>query len=58
MTVHNVGLPITYSAFTLIVDGEFEPLEITPYSTPPELPDVMKSQDQAHVSNASGENPA
>jgi len=26
-------------------DGEFEPLEIAPLSTPPELPDVMKHQD-------------
>ncbi|XP_065342939.1 elongin-B [Cloeon dipterum] len=25
--------------------GEFEDLELCPYSTPPELPDVMKSQD-------------
>lgn len=26
-------------------DGEFEQLEITPLSSPPELPDVMKQQD-------------
>ncbi|KAJ8313119.1 hypothetical protein KUTeg_010492 [Tegillarca granosa] len=26
-------------------DGEFEGLEITPLSSPPELPDVMKPQD-------------
>ena len=28
-----------------IVDGEFEGLEVTPLSSPPELPDVMKTQD-------------
>ncbi|CAH2085843.1 unnamed protein product [Euphydryas editha] len=26
-------------------NGEFETLELTPYSTPPDLPDVMKSQE-------------
>ncbi|XP_044765821.1 elongin-B-like isoform X2 [Coccinella septempunctata] len=26
-------------------NGEFEPLELTPYSAPPDLPDVMKSQE-------------
>ncbi|XP_015522639.1 elongin-B [Neodiprion pinetum] len=25
--------------------GQFEPLEMTPYSLPPDLPDVMKSQE-------------
>lgn len=29
-------------------NGEFEPLEITPYSSPPDLPDVMKNQDSAN----------
>lgn len=29
------------------VDGDFEPLEIAPLSTPPELPDVMKPQDSS-----------
>jgi transcription elongation factor B subunit 2 len=28
-----------------ISDGEFEPLDVTPLSSPPELPDVMKPQD-------------
>lgn len=28
-------------------DGEFEALEVTPLSNPPELPDVMKPQDTA-----------
>lgn len=28
-------------------DGEFEALEITPLSSPPELPDVMKPQEGA-----------
>ncbi|XP_043250922.1 elongin-B [Colletes gigas] len=26
-------------------DGQFEPLEMTPFSLPPDLPDVMKSQE-------------
>nr|CAD7429550.1 unnamed protein product [Timema monikensis] len=26
-------------------NGDFEPLELTPYSSPPDLPDVMKSQE-------------
>lgn len=26
-------------------NGEFEELEITPYSSPPDLPDVMKNQE-------------
>lgn len=26
-------------------NGTFEPLELTPYSSPPDLPDVMKSQE-------------
>ncbi|XP_063987235.1 elongin-B [Diachasmimorpha longicaudata] len=26
-------------------NGQFEPLEITPFSLPPDLPDVMKSQE-------------
>uniref|UniRef100_A0A336MEB3 Elongin-B n=1 Tax=Culicoides sonorensis TaxID=179676 RepID=A0A336MEB3_CULSO len=30
------------------VDGEFEPLELTPYSSPPDLPDVMKNQEAAN----------
>ena len=30
-------------------DDEFEPLEITPVSTPPDLPDVMKSEPNANT---------
>lgn len=29
-------------------NGEFEELEITPYSSPPDLPDVMKTQEAAN----------
>jgi len=39
--------PATIGLVYRITDGnmnEFEPLEITPLSVPPELPDVMKSQ--------------
>ncbi|XP_059475593.1 elongin-B isoform X2 [Neocloeon triangulifer] len=32
---------------------EFEELELTPYSTPPELPDVMKSQENNGTEQAS-----
>lgn len=28
--------------------GELEPLEITSYSSPPDLPDVMKQQEAAN----------
>jgi elongin-B len=30
------------------IDGDFEPLELTPYSSPPDLPDVMKNQEAAN----------
>lgn len=33
-------------------NGEFEDLEITPYSSPPDLPDVMKNQDAANGQEA------
>lgn len=29
-------------------NGDFEPLEITPYSSPPDLPDVMKNHEAAN----------
>jgi len=29
-------------------NGTFEPLELTPYSAPPDLPDVMKSQENVN----------
>lgn len=29
-------------------NGDFETLEITPYSSPPDLPEVMKNQDAAN----------
>jgi len=29
-------------------NGEFEELEITPYSSPPDLPDVMKNQEASN----------
>ncbi|XP_050071570.1 elongin-B [Anopheles maculipalpis] len=29
-------------------NGDFESLELTPYSLPPDLPDVMKNQDTAN----------
>uniref|UniRef100_U5ETG7 Elongin-B n=1 Tax=Corethrella appendiculata TaxID=1370023 RepID=U5ETG7_9DIPT len=31
------------------VDGDFEQLELTPYSLPPDLPDVMKNQDTTTI---------
>ena len=33
--------------FFFYLDGEFEHLEISPLSPPPELPDVMKPQESA-----------
>ncbi|ESP01487.1 hypothetical protein LOTGIDRAFT_225362 [Lottia gigantea] len=37
--------PATIGLATRKDDGEFENLEITPLSNPPELPDVMKPQE-------------
>ncbi len=37
-------------AFKLDDKDDFEPLEITPLSTPPDLPDVMKSETQSNPS--------
>lgn len=31
-------------------DGNFESLELTPYSSPPDLPDVMKNHQEANGS--------
>lgn len=31
-----------------VESGDFEPLEMTPYSSPPDLPDVMKNQEAAN----------
>ena len=36
----------------IFAEGDFEPLEIAPLSTPPELPDVMKPQDSSSSSHA------
>ena len=45
------GLPKAQSpaevGLALMVDGSFEELEKTPYSNPPELPDVMKPGQEA-----------
>lgn len=40
--------------FNVYVDGEYENCEITPYSTPPDLPDVMRTQDGATATGVSG----
>ena len=32
--------------------GDFETIDITPVSSPPELPDVMKGQEAAHETSA------
>ena len=33
-------------------NGEFESVETTPLSSPPELPDVMKGQEATHDTSA------
>ena len=33
-------------------NGEFETIDITPLSSPPELPDVMKGQEATHDTSA------
>ncbi|KAH3888334.1 elongin-B-like [Dreissena polymorpha] len=37
--------PATIGLSFRMEDGEYEPLEVTALSSPPELPDVMKPQD-------------
>lgn len=34
--------------FRLTEDEDFETLDLTPYSQPPDLPDVMKNQESAN----------
>lgn len=43
---------LTISLNFRLENGEFEELELTPYSQPPDLPDVMKSQDAANGQEA------
>lgn len=45
---HNVYFMIFCSTDT----GDFEPIDITPLSSPPELPDVMKGQEATHDTSA------
>ncbi|XP_016324443.1 transcription elongation factor B polypeptide 2 [Sinocyclocheilus anshuiensis] len=33
------------------IDDAFEPLQVEPFSSPPELPDVMKPQDSGSTAN-------
>lgn len=48
--------PYTNHSFRLIIffhcrlteDEDFETLDLTPYSQPPDLPDVMKNQESAN----------
>lgn len=46
--IHN-----TTELILLADDGEFEPLVITPLSTPPALPDVMKHPDAVNQAQES-----
>lgn len=51
----SLEFPILSSAFSpfpvLLSDDTFEQLRIEPFSTPPELPDVMKPQDSGSTAN-------
>lgn len=40
-----------HSLSVLFLDDSFEQLRIEPFSTPPELPDVMKPQDSGSTAN-------
>jgi len=40
-----IPLGNVHYVFCMFTDGEFEALEVTALSSPPELPDVMKPQD-------------
>lgn len=45
-------LPPAFSPFTVFLsDDTFEQLRVEPFSTPPELPDVMKPQDSGSTAN-------
>ena len=43
--------------FTSTETGDFESVDITPLSSPPELPDVMKGQEAAHDTTANWRTP-
>ncbi|XP_028825380.1 elongin-B-like isoform X1 [Denticeps clupeoides] len=43
--------PATVGLAFRLTDDVFEPLHIEPFSTPPELPDVMKPQDSSSTAN-------
>lgn len=52
-TTSKAQLPETIGlVFKLEGRDEFEPLDITPLSTPPDLPDVMKSESQSNAVHA------
>ncbi|CAI6366703.1 unnamed protein product [Macrosiphum euphorbiae] len=44
-TIAKAQSPATIGLALKMENGEFEPLEMVPYSLPPELPYVMKSQE-------------
>ncbi|KAK4012434.1 elongin-B [Daphnia magna] len=44
--------PASLSLVYRMENGEFETIDITPLSSPPELPDVMKGQEAAHDTSA------
>ncbi|XP_030630110.1 elongin-B [Chanos chanos] len=43
--------PATVGLALRIGDDAFEPLHVEPFSSPPELPDVMKPQDSGSTTN-------
>lgn len=45
MTTAKAQSPAQLGLAVRLENGEFEELEITPYSSPPDLPDVMKNQE-------------
>lgn len=50
-TLQDCGITVATAQLGLVVrenTGDFEPLDLTPYSLPPDLPDVMKNQDAAN----------
>ena len=49
-TLAKVQSPAEVGLAFMIDDGSFEDLEKTPYSTPPELPDVMKPEREDSTS--------
>lgn len=48
---HSVSLSLLSLCLSTLSDDSFEQLRVEPFSSPPELPDVMKPQDSGSTAN-------